>query len=99
MAKAARRDELLSQTTNAKLQNTIKEMYRPNATIGDGGLSDAVRHELRTGEFVGGKSHIPKAKERLNNMRNILRRETLDANDKKTIFDLIEDLEKALEGK
>lgn len=99
MAKAARRDELLSQTTNAKLQNTIKEMYRPNATVGDGGLSDAVRYKLRTGKFVGEKSHIPKAKERLNNMRNILRRETLDANDKKTIFDLIEDLEKALEGK
>ncbi len=28
---------------------------------GDGGLADAIRHELSTGELVGGKSHITKA--------------------------------------
>lgn len=46
-----------------------------------------------------GKSHIQKAKERLSNMKNILKRETLDTVDEKIIRGLVEDLENALEGK
>lgn len=49
-------------------------MYRPKAKTGDGGLSDAIRHELKTGELVGGKSHIQKGMERLKNLENILKK-------------------------
>lgn len=36
---------------------------------GDSGLADAVRHELSTGELVGGKSRILKATEELQSLR------------------------------
>ena len=68
-----KREELLRNTENEKLKNTIKEMYRENANVGDGGLADAIRHELNTGELVGGKSHIIKGEERVRNLENILK--------------------------
>ena len=60
-----KRDELLNSVQNDKLRNAVNQIYRPNASVGDGGLGDAVRHEISTGELVGGKSHIMKAKERI----------------------------------
>ncbi|MBC1345244.1 hypothetical protein HB799_14460, partial [Listeria welshimeri] len=43
------RDELLNKVENEKLKNVINEIYRKGASVGDGGLADAVRHELATG--------------------------------------------------
>lgn len=74
-------------------------MYRPNSKVGDGGLGDAIRHELKTGELVGGKSHIQKVTERLKNLENILKKQNLNSTDKKIVRALIRDLKKALEGK
>ena len=103
LAKVANRSskgsKLLDKVSNTKLKNTIKEMYRPGAKIGDGGLADAIRYETRTGELVGGKSHIQKGTERLKNLENILERETLTKQDIKIIEDLINDLKNALGGK
>lgn len=96
---SSKRERLLSQATNPKLKNTIGEMYRPKAKTGDGGLSDAIRHELKTGELVGGKSHIQKGMERLKNLENILKKQNLNPTDKRIVKDLIRDLKKALEGK
>ena len=72
-------------------------MYRATSTVGDGGLSDAIRHELKTGELVGGKSHIQKGRERLKNLENILKKQELNSTDKKIINDLIADLKSVLE--
>ena len=41
--------KLLNKVSNPKLKNTIKEMYRPGAKVGDGGLADAIRYEIKTG--------------------------------------------------
>ena len=90
--------KLLNKVSNPKLQNTIKEMYRPGAKIGDGGLGDAIRHEIKTGNLVGGKSHIQKGKERLKNLENISKRESLNKQERKIISDLINDLKNALGG-
>lgn len=102
-AKAAKRStkgtRLLNRATNQKLKNTISEMYRPGAKVGDGGLADAIRHEIKTGKLVGGKSHIKKGSERLKNLENILKKQKLDSADKKIVTELIDDLKKALEGK
>lgn len=91
--------KLLNKATNQKLKNTIKEMYRPGAKIGDGGLSDAIRHEIKTGNLVGGKSHIQKGKERIRNLENIIRMQELNPSDSKMAKELVEDLKKAMEGK
>lgn len=92
-----KREKLLTSATNQKLKNTINEMYRATSTVGDGGLGDAIRHELKTGELVGGKSHIQKGKERLKNLENILKKQELNTIDQKIINDLITDLKNALE--
>lgn len=44
-----------------KLSMLLNDLYRPNAKIGSGSTADAVRHEMRTGEAVGGKFHSQKA--------------------------------------
>ena len=97
--KASTGNKLLSKVSNTKLRNTIKELYRPGAKIGDGGLSDAIRHEIKTGQMVGGKSHIQKGKERLKNLEKILNKEPLSKQERKIVEDLIKDLKHALGGK
>lgn len=87
----------MNSVSNTKLKNCINEMYRPGATIGDGGLADAIRHELTTGELVGGKSHITKGLERVRNLENIIAKQDLDSNDLKIATDLLNDLKAALE--
>ena len=91
--------KLLNRVSNPKLKNTIKEIYRPGAKVGDGGLADAVRHEIQTGKLVGGKSHIQKGAERLKNLERISKRETLSKQERKIVEDLINDLKSALGGK
>jgi len=92
------RERLLSTVTNTKLKNAVEQMFRPNASIGDGGLADAIRYEKETGELVGGHSHTQKGKERLKNLENILLKENLNEQDTKTINKLIDDLRRALRG-
>ncbi len=97
-AKNTIRNKLLNSVKNDTLKNTINEIYRPNAIIGDGGLADAIRHELKTGNLVKGKSHIQKGKERIKNLENILKNQNLNNSDKKIAQNLLEDLKDALEG-
>ncbi|MBE6651088.1 MAG: hypothetical protein E7613_07225 [Ruminococcaceae bacterium] len=93
---SSKREKLLKRATNQKLKNTINEMYRPNAKIGDGGLSDAIRHEIKTKQLVGGKSHIQKGIERLKNLENIYKKQNLNTTDKSIVKYLIKDLKNAL---
>ena len=90
---------LLKKASHDKVKNVIKELYRPGATIGDGGTAAAIRHELKTGNLVGGKSHILKGTERLKNLENILKRNDLSKKDRKIANRLYKDLKKALGGK
>ena len=95
----SRREELLAKVSNQKLKNCINEMYRKGATIGDGGLADAVRYELKTGELVGGKSHMKKAVERVKNLENIINKQNLSKNDLDIAQRLLDDLKNAINGK
>ena len=97
--RSAKGETLLKRVKNQRLRNTIKEMYRPGAQVGDGGLADAIRSEIKTGNLVGEKSHIQKGKERLRNLERILKNEKLDRKEKRVVLDLIDDLKQALEGK
>jgi hypothetical protein len=90
------RERLLSSATNRKLGGAIKEIYRPGASIGDGGLADAIRHEKETGEKTKGRNHTKKGKDRLKQLQKILRKEKLNQQDGKIVRDLIDDLEDAL---
>lgn len=91
--------KLIDKATNIKLKNIIKELYHPGSKIGDGSTAAAIKHELKTGELVGGKSHITKGKERLKNLENILNNKNLNIKDRKIAQKLYKDLKKALGGK
>ena len=93
------RETLLDSVSNQKLKNAINEIYRPGAKIGDGGLADAIRHELKTGELVGGKSHIIKGNERVKNLENIIKTQNLNQSDLNIAQKLLNDLKNALGGK
>jgi uridine phosphorylase len=80
---------------NPRLQRVIQELFRTGATI-RGGTAGAVRREVRTGELVGGKSHIRKAIERRRQLQHILRREELSLQDHATAQQLHDDLSDAL---
>lgn len=95
---SARGKELFEKAENVKVKNVIKELYRPGAEIGDGGTADAIRHELSSGEFVGGKSHIRKGIERLKNLENIIKSLNLTDCDKQIVKELYDDLKDALKG-
>jgi|GEM_PF-2723744 len=90
------RDVLLKGVTNPKLINTINELYRPGGKVGDGGLADALRHELATGQLVGGVSHIQKGFERIANLESIIRTQNLNPHDLAVATKLLNDLKNAL---
>ena len=64
-----------TKISNRGLSNWIKECFRYQGKIGNGGLSDAIRYELRYGKLVGGKSHIRKGIERVAGLKKIIKRE------------------------
>lgn len=78
-----------------RLQRVIQELFRANARL-PGGTAGAVRHEVRTGARVGGKSHIRKAIERRRQLQQLLRRGDLSAQDRTTAQRLLDDLHVAL---
>lgn len=45
--------ELLEQAENPQLQNAIKQLYRGNSFISDGGTADVIRFEQQTGLMLG----------------------------------------------
>ena len=94
---SSKREELLNRSTNQKQKNAINEMYRPNAKTGDGSLGDAIRYELK--KISRRKVPHKKRIERIKNLENILKKQTLNSTDKTIIKELIKDLKNALGGK
>jgi hypothetical protein len=86
--------------TDAALANVINQQYRPGATVGIGSTADAVRHELATGELVGGRSHTQKAQN-----DSAFLQKWLDSNpdasfsDRSAAHNVLRDLQNALGGK
>jgi hypothetical protein len=75
------REVLLAAAENPKLNSTINELWRPGAKIGNGGTADFVRKQIKYGLDKGETDHIPKAKERLKNLENIMKKEKLSQSD------------------
>ncbi|MCL2853730.1 MAG: hypothetical protein FWE20_12015 [Defluviitaleaceae bacterium] len=98
-ARFSRKDELMYNVENRNLKNTIRELYRGDARIGDGGTASAVRHELATGELVGGKSHLSKARQRITNLERIIQNENLSKGDLEIAQQLLDDLINAVGGR
>lgn len=91
------REQLLNEATTNEAKRIVRELYRQNAEIGDGGTADAIREELQSGEPVGGRSHIQKGRERLRQIKKILERDP-NHPDQALLERLRDDLEDALGG-
>jgi hypothetical protein len=72
-------------------------LYRPGATIGDGGTAAALLHEKQTGELVNERSHEKKAKERLLQLQKMKEKNNYQGEEKKVINKLIKDLKEAID--
>jgi len=90
--------EGVRRATNPRLQRTIDALFQ-STDIVPGGTAGAIRRELRTGELIGGKSHILKGQERVRNLQKILKEENLSSSDRDIAELLIEDLQAALKGR
>lgn len=87
---------LYKTADSSKLKNTIKELYRPGAKVGDGGTAAAIKKQLKTGVLVGGRDHTVKGKERIKNLDNLVKSGRLDKKDTLIAKKLRKDLKKAL---
>lgn len=63
---------LLADASTDAVKNIVKELYRSNAAVGDGGTADAIRKQITTGELVGKRDHIRKGRERVRQIERIL---------------------------
>lgn len=90
--------ELLDQAENPQLQNAIKQLYRGNSFIGDGGTADIIRFEQQTGLVLGknGGSHVQKGIDMAKYIKNKILTQDLSPSDRALATQLLEDLYSAL---
>jgi hypothetical protein len=83
-----------------ELKNIMDDLYRPNAKIGSGSTADAVRYETATGQNVGGKLHLEKAKNYVKALESWLKRNPTAASaDRAAAENVMKDLKNAIRGK
>ena len=87
------REKLLSMVQDTKLAAYINEVYRPGASVGDGGTADKLIMEF----YEGSSRHLPKAKERLVGINRIIDSGKLGLNDLGIAEVLRDDLEYAID--
>ena len=83
-----------------ELKELVDELYKPGSEVGSGSTADALRHEKLTGELVGGKDHLQKSLDRVNQLEKWIRNHEnttrISAQDKQTAKNLLKDLRNAL---
>lgn len=83
-----------------RLGDMMDELYRDNATVGSGSTAAAVRHELATGNPVGGVYHSQKARDAITFLERWLRNNpTATPGDRAAAENVIRDLTDALAGR
>ena len=94
-----RREMGKPHTKDENLSHLMDELYRDNAQVGSGSTAAAVRHELATGEMVGGASHSQKAADMIKALDKWLRTHpTASPGDRAAAENVIKDLQDALAG-
>jgi hypothetical protein len=86
-------------TRDPDLTRLMDNLYRPNAKIGSGSTAAAVRHELATGQLVGGVNHSQKARDMIVALERWLKNHpTATPGDRAAAENVIKDLRDALAG-
>ena len=92
------RNYYLNQMSNPKARNIVDQLYRPGAKHGDGGTADALKEEAKSNKPIEGKRHYQKAKERLRNIENVLKKENLLEREIKALKEIYEKLKEAIKA-
>ncbi len=87
------RDYYLRNVKNQKLWNAIDQLYRKNATVGDGGTADKLRYEFDSGQPL---RHLRKAQTMITRLERILTEEVLTESERKLAYYLLNDLYNAV---
>ena len=86
------RDKLLSTVQNSDLSKIVKELYRPGATVGDGGTASILVQEFNSGTA----KYLIKATERVKQLKSLSTSGKLGLKDLDVVDALINDLEYAI---
>ncbi|GEM_PF-5915982 len=86
------REKLLSIVQNSDLSKIVNELYRPGATVGDGGTASKLVQEF----YEGSSTHLIKAQQRLNQLDNLAKSGRLGLNDLDILEALRNDLINAI---
>lgn len=86
------REKLLSTVQDSELAKIVNELYRPGATVGDGGTASILVEEF----YNGSSKHLIKATERLKQLKSLSTSGKLGLNDLDVVAELINDLESAI---
>ena len=92
-----REDMAREPAAESELKDLLEQSHRPGGTVGSGSTAAAVRHELATGEKVGGRSHTQKAQDSIKALSRWLRKNPDASNSDKaaaenTLKDLMDSL-------
>ena len=86
------RDKLLATVQDQELSKIVDELYRPGATVGDGGTAAILVEEYSKGS----SKHLLKATERLTQLEKLAGSGKLGLNDLDVVEALMDDLESAI---
>ena len=86
------REKLLGSIQNEELYKIVDQLYRPGASVGDGGTAAILVDEFNNGS----SKHLQKATERLQQLQELQSSGKLGLNDLDIIEALIDDLEYAI---
>ena len=86
------REKLLGSIQNEELYKIVDQLYRPGASVGDGGTAAILVDEFNNGS----SKHLQKATERLQQLQELQSSGKLGLNDLDMIEALIDDLEYAI---
>lgn len=90
------REIMIESVKTIKAKTIISELYRPGATIGDGGTADMLRDEAINGVQNGKKSHYQKAIDRVREIEKTINK-NLAPGDEEVLIKEKEKLIKAIE--
>jgi len=89
------RSRLLDGAKSFEVKKLVKDVFRENASIGNGGVGDAIRHEIATGQPTKGRSHTVKGRETINRINNLSRAGGFSSGDVKILNFIKNDIQDA----
>jgi filamentous hemagglutinin len=92
------RDALMNGTNDPQLKGIINQLYRQNATVGDGGTADALRYETETGNLLSKSGHLEKATGRITELTRYLGQDNLSSQDRQLGQSLLNNLKDAVKS-